>query len=759
MSAWSVTPVVADATASVKVNGVSVASGSASVPLALVVGLNPVVVEVTAQDGVTVKRYTVGVTRLPSTNADLAGLLVSGGTLSPGFASGVTSYAVSVPYATSGLSVTPVVADATASVKVNGVSVASGSASVPVALSVGLNPVVVEVTAQDGVTVKTYTVGVTRAIPSTNANLAGLTPSAGSLSPVFRSTVSDYALNFTTPVVALRWRPLTQQSGATVRVNGVLVGAGQWSGVVGLGVGETVVGVEVTAEDGVTKKSYSVRVNRPAGSNAGLSGLRLSAVALSPAFASGTTQYAAKVLNVAGATSVLATAAQANATIRLNGMAIQSGSWSSAVPLAEGANSLEVVVTAEDGVSSRKYVMEVLRQPEFGGGYDGLVVPGGNSVEPMKHVGLAGVSLSSSGSFSGRVIFGGTSASVPFSGVVDAGGAASFYVVGSTVRTPAVEIVRAGFDPLSLTMRVDWQSPLTHQLVGEVRSGSLVVSEFVLNRRLYTSAAAPVAPLRNVPVTVLDPLTDKGAYTMVFPAWAPAVQGREANTYPQGSGFATATVYSTGAVSVWGELADGQVFSVSNYLSKENRLPLYAAPYAGRGVIAGEVSFREVPAKSDVDGGAGLRWYKPGNASDVLYPEGWSQGIVMDLVGSKFIASALTTKTVLGNEPAVYPAVNGLLEVGLGGLQGAFRNQLTIGRTSVRVQGAPAGGVPAAGATFGLGGTGRWSGTFVYPGTTGASTAFRGAVLQKTQRGEGYFVAPAVGGNARESGVVRLEAQ
>ncbi|MEK0447189.1 MAG: hypothetical protein RLZZ399_2510, partial [Verrucomicrobiota bacterium] len=55
--------------------------------------------------------------RTISINADLAELAVSGGTLSPGFASGVTSYAVSVPNEMSAWSVTPVVADATASVK------------------------------------------------------------------------------------------------------------------------------------------------------------------------------------------------------------------------------------------------------------------------------------------------------------------------------------------------------------------------------------------------------------------------------------------------------------------------------------------------------------------------------------------------------------------------------------------------------------------------------------------------------------------
>jgi len=467
------------------------------------------------------------------------------------------------------------------------------------------------------------------------------------------------------------------------------------------------------------------------------------------------------VLNYVNATSVLATAAQGNASIRVNGVLVQSGSWSGGIELVEGTNGVEVEVTAEDGVSTRKYVVEVLRRTAIDGGYDGLVLPGVGSVDPRQHVGVASVSMGSTGYFSGRVTFGGTSASVAFSGLADASGTLNFSVSGSSVRTPVLSVVRAGSDPLMVGMRVDWQTPLTHQLVGEVRSGSLVVSEFVLNRRLYTSATAPVAPSRNVPVTVLDSATDKGAYTMVLPARDAALQGREANTYPQGSGWATAVVSPAGLVTVTGELADGQVFSASNYLSKENRLPFYVMPYGGGGVVSGEVSFHDVPGKSDVDGGAGLRWYKPANAGDALYAEGWPAGIGLDLVGSKFLGASVTTKTVLGNEAAAYPAVNGLSELSLGGLDRVLSNCLTVGRTSVRAQGAPLGGTGALSEMISLGSTGRVLGSFVYPGSTGGTlgVAFRGAVLQKTQSAGGYFILPAVGEKPAESGVLRVSAQ
>jgi alpha-tubulin suppressor-like RCC1 family protein len=62
------TPTVADSTATVKVNNTTVASGSPSGPITLVVGPNPIPVVVTAQDTTTTKTYTVTVTRIANVN-------------------------------------------------------------------------------------------------------------------------------------------------------------------------------------------------------------------------------------------------------------------------------------------------------------------------------------------------------------------------------------------------------------------------------------------------------------------------------------------------------------------------------------------------------------------------------------------------------------------------------------------------------------------------------------------------------------------
>ncbi|WP_139491448.1 cadherin-like beta sandwich domain-containing protein [Brevibacillus dissolubilis] len=96
-----------------------------------------------------------------SNNADLKGLTTSQGTLSPAFASAVTGYTTSVDNGVTSVSVTPVLADETATVTVNGTAVTNGQASQPINLNVGTTLITVTVTAQNGNT-KTYTISVTR---------------------------------------------------------------------------------------------------------------------------------------------------------------------------------------------------------------------------------------------------------------------------------------------------------------------------------------------------------------------------------------------------------------------------------------------------------------------------------------------------------------------------------------------------------------------------------------------------------------------
>ena len=92
----------------------------------------------------------------------LADLVLSNGTLDPVFVRSRAGYLATVPFATDNLVVTPIAAEGTPTVTVNGLSVPVGTPSNPLPLSPGENVIRVGVTAQDGKMSRTYTVTVTR---------------------------------------------------------------------------------------------------------------------------------------------------------------------------------------------------------------------------------------------------------------------------------------------------------------------------------------------------------------------------------------------------------------------------------------------------------------------------------------------------------------------------------------------------------------------------------------------------------------------
>jgi carbonic anhydrase/acetyltransferase-like protein (isoleucine patch superfamily) len=746
----TVTPTTADVTASVKVNGAPVSSGTPSAAVPLQVGLNTVSVVVTPQANAAPLVYTVSVTRTaPSANADLSELVASTGTLSPVFRPIQTSYTLAVPYSVESLRLAPLTVHSGATVKVNGASAASGAPSAPVALAVGANTLSVVVKAEDATTTKTYAVVVTRLSGPRDAGLAALTSAGGALSPVFDMNTASYRLDYATPVISTRLLPVTRNPDQRVTVNGKPVASGEYSADIALPVGESTIQVVVTAPDGVTQRTYTVGVRRPASAVANLSSLKLSSGTLSPAFSADTRRYSVLVPNTVNAVNVTAEAAQPRSVIRVGGVTVPSGRASAWNELVPGENAIAVVVTAEDGVTTKTYTLLVTRQPEFGGAYDGVAEPVAGTLDPGSAVALVALNVTRDGAFTGTLLLGGREESVSLRGAMNVSGLARF---GNRATTESLQIRTPGRPTLAISMRMDVRFPFTHQIVGTLSSNSRRVADFVLNRRLYSTAANPVAPLITVPRSVLDPATDNGRYTAFFKALLPAEQGLRNTEYPQGDGWAVFTVRSSGAVSMVGELGDGQVFSYTNYLSLDRVLPFYVALPGGRGSASGRITFRDVPGQSDADA-VGLRWFKRANSADGSYPRGWPGGIRVDFLASKFLAPALTQKTVFGVAPVAAPSVNAVLSLTGGGVPGELVNRLAVGPGEVIDQGAPVGGSPAPGVLLELGEDGTIEGQFQGAGSV---PQIRGAVFQKTRSGHGYFLAAPAPGATKQSGKMKV---
>ena len=96
-------------------------------------------------------------------------------------------------------------------------------------------------------------------------------------------------------------------------------------------------------------------------STSSLSSISLPGITLSPTFDKDTTSYTASVASNVTSTTVAPESRQADATLTVNGGAVASGAASGSINLNEGANTITIVVTAEDGVSSTTYTVAVTR--------------------------------------------------------------------------------------------------------------------------------------------------------------------------------------------------------------------------------------------------------------------------------------------------------------------------------------------------------------------------------------------------------------
>ncbi|MFC3068576.1 cadherin-like beta sandwich domain-containing protein [Phenylobacterium soli] len=211
--------------------------------------------------------------------------------------------------------------------------------------------------------------GVALAVPSSNANLSSLDVGGLTLSPSFAAATTSYTATAPSATASVMVTAVTADANATITVDVVNPAtSGVAYGPVSLNFGNTTIGVQVTAQDGTTTKTYQVTIYRPVGGGGGgastdatLSGLTLSAGTLSPSFAAATTSYTASVANAVSSITVTPTLNDPTASMTVNGSAVTSGSASGSIALNVGANTITVATTAQDGVTTNSYVVTVTR--------------------------------------------------------------------------------------------------------------------------------------------------------------------------------------------------------------------------------------------------------------------------------------------------------------------------------------------------------------------------------------------------------------
>jgi hypothetical protein len=104
----------------------------------------------------------------------------------------------------------------------------------------------------------------------------------------------------------------------------------------------------------------------PLSSDTSLASLEVSTGDLDQVFDPGIKDYTATTTYLGRATNIIATANHGNATVSINGAAAVTGEASETIVLADGPNLVTVNITAEDGVTSDSYSVDITRADAAG---------------------------------------------------------------------------------------------------------------------------------------------------------------------------------------------------------------------------------------------------------------------------------------------------------------------------------------------------------------------------------------------------------
>ncbi|MDH4078649.1 MAG: cadherin-like beta sandwich domain-containing protein [Nitrospira sp.] len=258
-----------DSATKMTINGVATnAEEARSFPLPEPPSITPITIVLTAPSG-TQKTYLVFVERPvppapPSSNNNLSNLEVSAGRLDPAFSAGTTQYTVEVGPAVTEVTVTATKSDPNA--VISGDIPNEGQATISLGGQGTSKVVKITVTAPNGDS-KTYSITVKRLAPSTDSNLSALTLSAGTLIPSFSPGELTYLATVSANAETVTISATKSDPNAVISSAGsVIAKAGDPTGRVTVSLGRnatTTVSILVTAQDGITRKTYTISVFRP----------------------------------------------------------------------------------------------------------------------------------------------------------------------------------------------------------------------------------------------------------------------------------------------------------------------------------------------------------------------------------------------------------------------------------------------------------------------------------------------------------------
>ncbi|RYD95250.1 MAG: hypothetical protein EOP54_16115, partial [Sphingobacteriales bacterium] len=261
-SSVTITPSTEDANSTVVIAGETVANKTASSPIQLTTATTLVSMTVTAQDGTSTRTYSVAIMKQGSNNANI-GIKLTPTSKLAGVNTGpaMYNYKTSVDPLTQIITVKATAEEPNATLTIDGNTVSSGAA-VPIALNAsGVTNINLVSIAQNGVTIKTYSIAVYKD-GSNNADIdLRLSPAAVlSLAPSGPDLV-NYQTTVPFSQTSLKIVPTAANGKSTIRIDGQIVANKTPSQAIALTPGTTtLVRITNTAQDNITVRTISIAV-------------------------------------------------------------------------------------------------------------------------------------------------------------------------------------------------------------------------------------------------------------------------------------------------------------------------------------------------------------------------------------------------------------------------------------------------------------------------------------------------------------------
>ncbi|MES2599066.1 MAG: cadherin-like beta sandwich domain-containing protein [Verrucomicrobiota bacterium] len=750
-SSITVTPTKAEAGATITVNGSAVASGSTSGSIAISIGNNPITIVVTAEDGVTTKTYNV--------TASLPG----SGTLA--FASSVFTVASGGNATQADITILRTVSSAgPVSCQLNS---ADGTAISPDQFAAQTNAAVV---LADGVSEQhvlipiaaNATTTVAKVFSVTLGNVSGgadlgspVTAFVVILPPAAATDNVKPAVTITAPVknsTIVDTVPVTISGTATDNIGVSKVQVSINNGLTytdamlaNLGGTTTAYSIDLQPLPGINSlkvRSLDFKGNVSAMAAQTFTHLRTLTVGIIGPALSGTvsTGFAPTSLRQAG--KIYSITATAKTGFVFDGWDVVNAAGSGITAASTELPKLDFIMQPGLGLTA-KFIIDPFK-PAVTGDFSGLIMPSGSApaggtVASHATVGFCSAKLTPKASLTGSLKVDGLT--LPFTALCDNTGVARF---GKT-RAKTLTLARPGKPSLTLALKVDLTGA-TKQLTGTVtelyRGDTLAESNITASRHAYDGKTSSV-PAQYVKL-----------YTARLKARASQGAGFTSQDYPQGDGYVTFQIKANGTVTMAGKLADDTPVMSSSSLSQTNHWPIFQQLYKNKGCIAADAVMDDTQADTDA-AAMNMMWFRPFQETQ-WYPYGWNEGILVDMLASKYTPPPASVFTGLG---AVDPNLgNTDLTFTQGLLANTIIKYVNL-TTDNKLTTAPASDKnftfkPAFA-------TGLISGTFTY--TNNMKSAWQGVLMQKgaNKGGHGYFmsVKPATLNYLGESGKVNWSAK